>query len=116
MYLDPVAHAFHHEAEVHAEAARWTAADEAAEAERERKIADYTLKLLNDPARMTDVLYQAMANADASADKVCKTAAGLLINMSFGIDVRWELAHLLRALAKEEAGDVLPFERAEDYL
>lgn len=95
---------------------RWAAAEEAAEAARERKIAAFVTKLMDDPATLTDVLYQRMAQTDASADALCKTAASLLIHAHRGVCIKYELAHLLRTLATEEAGDVLPFENPERYL
>lgn len=116
MYLEPVEHAAHHDAVVADEGARWAAAEEAAEAAREQKIAAYVATLLADPARCADLLYQAMADCSDSADKLCKTAAGLLINANRGVDIRYEMAHLLIGLAREEAGDVLPYENAERYL
>lgn len=116
MYLDPVAHAAHHDAVIADEGARWAAAEEAAEAARERKIAAFVTKLMDDPATLSDVLYQRMAETSDSADALCKTAASLLINAHRGVCIQYELAHLLTALAKEEAGDVLPFENVERYL
>lgn len=87
----------------------WTRAEERAIEARSEAVRQYAEKLLADPARMANALYERMASTTPEADRLCQTVARMLV---YGESP----AALLAAIAAEEADDVVPYVAPETMM
>lgn len=98
------------------ESRAWDQAEEAAELATAENRGAYVRELLLDPARTTDLLYQAMAEVSSEADQLCQSAAEMLIAALAGDLPKARLLKILLNLAREAAEVEVPAVKPEGYL